>query len=198
MSKNAFHRRAQTLENEFFHRVDQELIIKLQEQHQLESDEDALAIACGIVDRKLLDELLAVDITPKTLAAFALFPAVYVAWANGYVEIAEKNAVLQAAHNLGLSEATPAYQLLECWLQRKPAKELVTAWKDLIHAARPTLSVSAFRELHEGAMKRANKIAEAAGGILGIGCVSTKEKEALAELEAVFADAAVATEPASS
>lgn len=197
MSRNAFNHRAQTLENEFFHRVDQELIIKLQEQHQLESDEDALTIACGIVDRKLLDELLAADITPKTLAAFSLFPAVYVAWANGYVEAAEKKAVLQAAHNLGLSEATPAHQLLECWLQQKPAKALVAAWKDFIHAARPTLSVTAFRELHEGAMKRAHKIAEAAGGILGIGRVSTKEKEALAELEAVFADAAAAAEPAS-
>lgn len=189
MPQNAFHRRGQTLENEFFHRVDQELVVKLQERHQLEADEDALTIACGIVDRDLLDELLAADITPKTLAAFSLFPAVYVAWANGYVELAEKEALLQAADSVGLSKGTPAHQLLECWLQQKPAQKLVTAWKDFIHAARPTVSAAGFRELHEAAMKRAHQIAEAAGGILGIGCVSAKEKAALAELEAVFAEA---------
>ena len=189
MPQNTFHRRAQTLENEFFHRVDQELVVKLQERHQLESDEDALTIACGIVDRDLLDELLAADITPKTLAAFSLFPAVYVAWANDSVELAEKEALLQAADSVGLSKGTPAHQLLECWLQQRPAQKLVTAWNDFIHAARPTVSAVGFRELHEAAMKRAHQIAEAAGGILGIGCVSAKENAALAELEAVFAEA---------
>lgn len=197
MPKHAFARRSQALEDEFFHRVDQELIVKLQEQHQLEADEDALAIACGIVDRELLDELLAVEITPKTLAAFALFPAVYVAWASGHVELAEKKAVLQAAHSVGISEGTPAHELLECWLQRKPAEDLLTAWKDFIHAARPTLTVAGFQELHESAMNRAHKISEATGGFLGIGRVTAKEKEALAELEAVFEDAAVSAQPAS-
>lgn len=195
MSKDTFHRRAQSLENRFFHQVDQELIVKLQEQHQRETDEDALTIASGIVDRQLLDELLAADITPQTLTALSLFPAVYVAWANGYVEHAEHKAVLQAAHSFGLSESGPAYKLLETWLQREPSKELFTAWKDFIHASRGTLSVTAFRELHEAAMKRAHQIAEAAGGILGFGCVSAKEKNALAELDAVFADAAT-EEPA--
>lgn len=190
MPRSAFNRRAQILEDRFFHQVDQELIVKLQEQNQFEADEDALTIACGIVDRKLLDELLAVEITPKTLAAFSLFPAVYVAWSDGHVEVAEQQAVLQAAHDHGLCKGTPAHQLLECWLQRKPATELVSAWKGFIHAARPTLSAEAFQELHEAAIKRAKMIAETAGGILGIGRVSAKEKRALAELESVFVDAA--------
>ena len=60
MPRNTFYRRAQTLENEFFHKVDQELMVKLSDERELESDEDALTIACGIADRKVLDELLAV------------------------------------------------------------------------------------------------------------------------------------------
>lgn len=190
MLQNALYRRAKALEDGFYHRVDQGLIVKLQEQTQFEADEDALAIACGIVDRKLLDELLAVDVTPKTLAAFSLFPAVYVAWSDGHVAPAEKDAVLQAVQDLGICKATPAYQLLECWLQRKPAHELVVAWKDFIHAARPTLSVEGFQELRDASMLRAHRISEAAGGFLGIGRVSAKEKESLAELEEVFASAA--------
>lgn len=186
MLQNAFYRRPRALDDGFYHRADKRRGDKLQEQNQFEADEDALAIACGIVDRKLLDELLAADVTPKTLAAFALFPAVYVAWSDGHVMPAAKKAVLQEVHDLGICHTAPAYQLLECWLQRKPAPELVVAWKNFIRAARPTLSVEGFQELREASMQRAHRIAKATGGFLGIGRVSAKEKESLAELEEVF------------
>lgn len=196
MSKHAFRSRAQALEDAFFHRVDQELVIKLQEQQQQECDEDALAIASGIIDRDLLDELLAIKITPRTLVAFSLFPAVYVAWANGYVERTEREAILQAARQQGISDTCPAYQLLESWLKKKPTTVLLTAWTDFIHAVRPTVSVAAFRELREAAMTRAHDISEAAGGFLKVLSVSSKEKLALEKLDAVFADAASTGEPA--
>lgn len=190
MPKNAFERRAQTLENEFFRRVDLQLIVKLQKQHQLECDQDALAIASGVIDRQVLDELLAIEITPKTLVAFSLFPAVYVAWANGSIEQEEREAVLRAAHDQGLSEDCPAHQLLDSWLKRKPSTDLLAAWKGFIYAMRPTISAPAFNELRDAAMKRAYDIAEAAGGFLQLLSISAKEKAALAELDAVFSDAA--------
>ncbi len=197
MSGSITSRRAHTLESEFFNRVDQELILKIQECHQLEVDEDALCIATGIVNRKLLDELLAADITPKTLLAFSLFPAVYVAWVNAKVEAAEGEAILEAAHCLSVKQNSPAHQLLEKWLTERPTDDLTVAWKDFIHAIRPTLSDAAFCELRDAAIKRARDIAEAAGGILNILNVSEPEKRAIAELESVFDDAMNAAEPAS-
>lgn len=196
MSKHVFERRAQAFENEFFHRADQQLVAKLQEQHRLECDEDALAIASGIVDRETLDELLAINITPKTLAAFALFPAVHVAWANGPVQRPEREAVLRAAHDQGISDESPAHQLLDSWLKRKPSAELFSAWKDFIHAIRPTISLAAFQELRDAAMKRAHDIAEAAGGLMNVLSVSPKEKATLEQLDAVFAHAAGKAETA--
>ena len=196
MLNHAFHHRSRALENEFFRRVDHELVVKVQEQYPLEVDEDALAIACGICDRKLLDELLAAEITPKTLTALSLLPAVYVAWANGYVEAVERKAVLDAAHSVGVCEGTPAYELLECWLKLRPTDRLIEAWKEFIHASRPTLSVDAFRQLRDSAMTRARDIASAAGGFLGIGSVSAMEKAALMELEGVFTHAAKSEAPA--
>lgn len=196
MARNVFANRASALENAFFHRLDQELIIKIQEQHQLETDEDMLATATGIIDRKLLDELLAAEITPKTLVAFSLFPAVYVAWSDGHVEIAEREAILKAAHVQGITNRSPAHQLLESWLKTKPTEELVSVWQSFIHAMRPVISPTAFRDLQEAAMKRAHTIAEAAGGFLGFGSVSAAEKAAIEELDAVFADAVSAEQPA--
>ncbi|MEZ6132466.1 MAG: hypothetical protein R3C59_27700 [Planctomycetaceae bacterium] len=194
MPRDIFRNRASALEDEFFHRVDQELIARLKQKEQQEADEDALTIATGITDRTVLDELLSVQITPQTLLAFQLFPAIHVAWASGYIQRAEREAVLKAAEHLGVVPETPAWELLQSWLQKKPSAELFEAWTDFIHALRPTMSVTAFRELHETSMTRARKVAETSGGILGIHRVSADEEARLADLEAVFADAALASE----
>jgi len=191
MPRDIFKSRASALEDEFFHRVDQELIAKLKEKEQQEADEDALTIATGISDRTVLDELLSVQITPKTLLVFRLFPAIHVAWANGYIQRAEGEAVLKAAEHLGVVPETPAYGLLQSWLHKKPTAELFEAWTDFIHALRPIMSVAAFRELHESSMVRARAVAETSGGILGIHKISEKEETCLADLEAVFADASL-------
>lgn len=191
MSGTVFSRRANALENEFFRRVDQELILRLQEQHQHEVDEGALSVATGILDAKVLRELIAAEITPRTLIALSLFPAVCVAWSEGRVQRGEREALLKAAHEVGVVDGSPAYHLLEKWLSTRPSDELFTVWKDFIHAIEPALTPEAFRELREAAMRRALDIAEAAGGFLNILSVSAVERAAIAELESVFDDAIV-------
>ena len=189
MPRNTFHKRASALEDEFFHRVDQKLIERLRQQHDREVDEDALTIATGISDRSLLDELINLKITSKSLIAFSLFPAIYVAWADGHVEIAERKAVLKAARQLGVTPESAAFELLQSWLSTKPSAQLFRAWGDFIHALRPTLSVKGFRELHEGVVRRARVVANAAGGIFGVHKVAPSEQAAIDKLHAVFADA---------
>lgn len=190
MSQSKLHKRATALENAFFHRVDQELIVRIQEQHQQDLDKDALATATGIIDRSLLDELLAAEITPKTLLALSLFPAVYVAWSDGHVELGERKAILQAAESLGISDGTPAWDLVNAWLRKRPTQQLIDVWGEFVHGMQPTLSVTAFRQLQTAAMERAERIAEAAGGFMGFHKVSKVEREALEHLDRVFDDAA--------
>jgi hypothetical protein len=189
MPRNTFHKRASALEDEFFHRIDQKLVERLRQQHDREVDENALTIATGIADRSLLDELISLEITSKSLIAFSLFPAIYVAWADGHVETAERKAVLKSATQLGVISESAAYQLLQSWLRTKPSPELFRAWVDFIHALRPTLSPKAFRELHEGVIGRSRKVAGAAGGIFGIHKVAKSEHAAIEKLHTVFADA---------
>lgn len=188
MTVSPFHKRATALEDAFFHEVDQQLILKLEETRQLEADEDALTVASGIVDRAVLDELLNAQITPKTLVAFSLFPAVHVAWADGHIEIEERKAILKAAEQQGIEADSPACELLHSWLKKKPSEELFQAWKSFIHAVHPTLSAEGYQEMRESAMNRAQKIAEAAGGFLGLHKVSDSETAAIKELDTVFDD----------
>jgi len=186
MSNDSFRQRATTLEDEFFYRVDQQLIQTYKDRQQQAFDTKSLSEATGIVDQSVLKELHAAEVTPNTLLAFSLFPSVFVAWSDRHVESAERAAILKAAHQQGIHENSDAYKLLESWLDHKPKRELVDAWKDFIHAIRETVSDDAFREMRNAAMQRAEEISKASGGFLGLGAQSHAEKTALAELNAVF------------
>lgn len=196
MARGAFDRRGSALEDEFFHRVDQELILRLKEKKQHQLEEDSLKRATGIADRQVLEELRKAEITPETLVAFSILPAVFVAWADGHVDTAERKAILRAAKEQGIFAVSPSHELLDSWLKSGLSEQLITVWKDFIHAVRPTISDTAFRELRHSALGRAEAISRAAGGFLGIASVSQAEKSALTELNEVFDDAIAAAGPA--
>lgn len=195
MPRDVFRKRAAALEDAFFHQVDQELAEKFREQQQLETDEDALTIATGITDRAVLDELISVQVTPQSLAAFSMFPAIHVAWSDGHVKTEERAAVLKAAKHLGIVEESAAHELLSSWLDNNSAGELFGVWKDFIQAICPTMSVHAFGQLRSGAIERATAVADAAGGILGFSKITNAEAARLSELDAVFANAIEANAP---
>ncbi len=196
MARSIFHQRGTALEDEFFYHVDQELIATLEERHQHQAVELSLRESTGIVDQHVLEELRAADITPRSLAAFSMFPAVFIAWADGHVESAERQAILKAAKHQGIYANSPSCELLDQWLAKRPSDKLVGTWKDFIHAIRAAISDRAFRELRDAAMGRAAAISTAAGGFLGICSVSDAERAALAELDEVFDDAIASAEPA--
>lgn len=196
MARSIFQQRGTALEDEFFYHVDQKLIAKLEEHHKQRAVEQSLQESTGIVDQHVLEELRVAEITPRSLAAFSMFPAVFVAWADGHVESAERKAILKAAKGQGIDVDSPSYELLEHWLSKRPTVELAGAWKDFIHAIRATISDRSFRELRDASLNRAEEVAKAAGGFLGIGSVSRDERGALAELHEVFDDAIESAEPA--
>ena len=185
MSQSSFEAQATMLEREFYGGIDRELIVQVQEHLEQSADAPATAFP-GISSQQILSELQSAEITPKTLMAFALFPSIYVAWSDGDLADKEKDAILKAAETTGVILGSPAYGLLNSWLNKKPTQELFAAWSDFVIAVRPALSETAFQELRDAATKRARRVAETAGGFLGVFKVSTAEENALIELEQVF------------
>ena len=188
MSQSSFEAQATMLEREFYGGIDRELIVQVQEH--LEQTVDAPATAFpGISNQRILSELQSAEITPKTLMAFALFPSIYVAWSDGDLAEKEKDAILKAAETVGVILGSPAFGLLNSWLNKKPAEELFSAWKEFVIAVRPALSDVAFQELRDAATTRARDVAAAAGGMLGVFKISAAEEKALVALDQVFAEA---------
>ncbi|MFY9255927.1 MAG: hypothetical protein WAO83_20905 [Fuerstiella sp.] len=186
MSHDIFKQRGDALEGQFFRRIDDELAIKLKEKWQHERDIESLRKESHIQDDAVLEELLYVGIQPGTLQAMTLVPAIHVAWANGYVENKERDAVIHAAKNMGIDTESSPGQLLTSWLKHKPTSELFQAWEDYIKALKGIINVVAYRHLHESAINTAENIAKSAGGMLGVLAISFAEQQAIKQIDEAF------------
>lgn len=143
----------------------------------------ALREASDIQDEALLQRLAGLGIRAETLAALTMIPIVEVAWADGRMEEKERRAILQGAESTGIEAGSPSHRMLDIWTEDRPAPALYAAWRDLIGALSAELSSRERARLREKLVGRARAVAEAAGGILGIGSVSREERAVLEALE---------------
>ena len=181
------HDRATAVENQFFARRDQELLAKLREEMGTSEVRSALSAATGIEDKEALDALIEHQIKPQTMVVVGLIPMVAVAWSDGVLESAERNAITKAAGSVGVKEGTASFELLESWLAEKPGDDLLDAWKSYTAALVETLDDSALAKIRDQVIGRAESAAEAAGGFLGLGNkVSASERKVIDDLKQTF------------
>lgn len=179
--------RGKGLEDEFFRREDQRLLARLRELQEAETNREALSKASGITTPEVLDRLLQLGIQPQTLAALSIVPLIEVAWADGALDTKERRAVLEHAGAAGITSGSPAYALLEAWLERRPDQQLLDAWGDLVRALREQIGAEEAARLKAEIVERARVVARASGGVLGLGSkVSRAEAAMLASLEHPF------------
>ena len=187
MSSDSLHDRGKALENIFFADQDQKLLEKMKEQMQKSEGLKSLAQATGIQENSVLEHLLAQNITSETLASVALIPLVAVAWADQQMEEKEKAAILKAVTSCGITEDQASYALVSHWLESQPGADLLATWKEYVSELKSNLDEAAFAQLKANVVQRAQQVAEAAGGFLGIGNkVSSEEQAVLDELTAAF------------
>lgn len=186
MDPQTFERRATTLEDKFFHELDQKLCARLQEQWNREQELKALREETGITEQSVLERLLDIGIHPGMIRAILLVPAVSVAWANGFVDMRERAALLQAAEEAGISAESESAQLLGLWLKTKPGPGLFAAWQHYVAALRHTVDSATYHTLQESATALAERIAVTAGGILGLGAISADERRVISQVADTF------------
>ena len=177
--KDGLRSRGKALENEFFEKENQHLIEELRATRERDADRAELARACGVHDEELLDSLLKRGVNVETLPALVLVPLVAVAWASRKVERAERFAVLEAAAEYGIVKDTPAYALMEGWLTTRPADNLVQAWHDYVGQLTQVMDPADREQFANSILRRAEEVANAAGGVLGIGPKTSREERAV-------------------
>ena len=179
--------RGKILEEEFFYKENQRLLEQLRQMKRMEDSKEALAEASGITDDAVLQSLLDLHIDAQTMAALALVPLIEVAWADDYLDEKEKQAILAAAHASGLEKGHVAYDVLESWLTHQPKPKLLKTWVEYIRELRGQLSEEEQKSLKTSLLGRAESVAGASGGYLGLGFkVSKTEAAMLKTLEEAF------------
>ena len=179
---------ADAMADRFFKERDKELLEKLKQEVAGEDSRDALAAASGVSDTAVLDSLINSGIGPDTIASVSLIPLVAVAWADRKMEAKEREAILKAATEAGIEASSASYSIMEKWLDEQPDDQLLGAWTEYVSAMKSTLEEAAVNQLKSSIVSRAQTVAEAAGGILGLGNkVSEPERNLLAKLEEAFA-----------
>lgn len=179
--------RRKALEDSFFAKENERALERMRKDRQAKADRDELSAVTGLKDEALLDGLLELGFRAETLAALSLYPLVAVAWADRRIAASERRAILAAAREQGLSQDDSAFALLERWLETRPSESLLGAWKDLVNGLKSSLSGDALEALRGDVMGRAEEVAKAAGGVLGLGPkISDDEQAVLDELAEAF------------
>lgn len=178
--------RVRSLEDEFFRKEDQRAIERLQELKQRTASREALSKTTGITSDAVLDRLIALGVRPETASALSIVPLVEVAWADGSLSGKERQAVLEGASKAGIAAGSAEHDLLRSWLEQKPGPTLVSAWTEMVHGLATQMSVEQVATLKRGLLDRAQAVARASGGLMGIGAISASERDAIARLESAF------------
>ncbi len=184
MSNEILGNRGKALEELFFARENEKFSQARQETDIVENNKAELSAASGINDDAVLDHLIALNISRDTLAALSLLPLVEVAWADGDIDEREREAILSAAADSGLNGESA--KLLDGWLVLQPSSNVLAAWKHYVRALSVNMDAAARDNLKMELLGRSRKVAESAGGILGIGKISKEEQNKLEELAMTF------------
>ncbi len=178
--------RGKALEEAFFAHHEKRLIEQMRQAAQEKSTREALATASGIQDEGVLDTLASHGLSAETVAALGIVPLVEVAWADGTVQQKEHQAVLEAAEEAGVAAGSPARELLDDWLDERPPAALLTAWESYVAALAEALEPADREALRHDLIRRATRVAEAAGGILGMKKISAAEQRMIEEMDQAF------------
>lgn len=175
--------RGRSLEEEYFRRKNRELVEKMQQQARDEQALREIAAQAGVDDPEAARQLQSLGFTPETVGLLPLVPLVQVAWADGNIAAAERDAILELARRRGVAEGSAARYQLEAWLEDRPAPEVFDGATRLIRAVLDAGGGEQNMSAEE-LVSYCESIASASGGLFGLRKISAEERAALESIAA--------------
>jgi tellurite resistance protein len=182
---DSLHQRGKSLENAFFSADDQQLLEQLRSTLSTEHSVQEFRAATGIQDEQVLSALTKLGVSPATLVAARVLPLVAVAWADGNADATETTAVTTIAGR-HIPIDSPAHGLIKRWLSDKPSEDLIAAWESYTGLILSSLPANESQSLKRELLEEVQEVAQASGGMLGVGAVSKSEKQLLQRITRVL------------
>ena len=179
---DSIHERGRALEEEYFRRKNRELIEKMQVETRSEQARKEMAAQIGRDDPDTLRELQKLGFTAETVSLLPLVPVVQVAWADGNVATAERDAIVKLARARGVEPGSAAYHQLEAWLNDRPSPEVFSGATRLIRAILDSPAGAQSQVSADELVAYCESIASASGGLFGIRSISPEERALLTSI----------------
>lgn len=173
-------------EEKFIAQNEADQVAKIRRERQLEAlrQEEREGIASVLhSNQDVANEALELGFDRETARIMHLVPVIQVAWADGEVQRAEREKVLEMAHSRGISAGSPASDFLELLLDKRPS-DLFFERTNQVIAHLLTDDVTG-RET-EDIFERARQVASAAGGFFGFNKIHEEEQKLIDELSELF------------
>ena len=181
-------KRGRTAEDEYFARRDRELIEAGRRKEADAAELRRLGEALGLSDEELLTRLRAAGLGPSHVAIVRLLPALEIAWSDGAVGKAEGELLKEQLrrHSDGQQPSAEAITKLDDFLMTRPPDQVFDLARRAAQIGMSEAGEGKGRELAMRIVAEARAVAEAGGGLLGLGTVSTPERRALDALAAAL------------
>ena len=180
--RDAFAERGRSLEEEYFHRKEREVIEKMRVRAAAEEQRRRMGEQAGVADEEVLRDLQDLGYTPETVMLLHLVPLIQTAWAEGGVSEKERELILKAARSRGIDPGTPCDQQLTIWLSQRPSDAFFEKTLRAIRTILEAQPVEAREASQKDLLSLATAIASASGGIVGFRAVSDEERQILAHI----------------
>lgn len=178
-TKDIFADRERGLEEEYFLRKERELIDKMHAKRADESLREQMEEATGINDQEVIEALHELGYTPETVQLLHLVPLIQVAWASGDISDEERELLTQLAYTRGVQPESKAQAQLNEWLSNEPPPEFFENTLRAIRIFMASLPADQQVDARQDLLSYCSRIAEASGGFLGFGSVSSAERKTL-------------------
>jgi|RhiMethySRZTD1v2_1073278.scaffolds.fasta_scaffold96023_2 tellurite resistance protein len=179
--RNPFADRERGQEEEYFHKRERELIEKMRERSAIEAKRQELYEAVRVTDPKVLEDLQELGYTRETVGLLHLLPLVRIAWAEGKITQAERALIFEAGRARGVEPGTPGYEKLTEWLNRRPSEKFFDKTMQVIQALLMALPEKEVESSKRDLLSYCTRVAEASGGILGLGRKIDRNERAVIE-----------------
>ncbi len=132
-------------------------------------------------DADVIRALADLGMDEQSIKALPLLPLVQVAWADGEIQAGERNVIEElAVKRFELGEE--GNRLLANWLRYPPTKTYLKKGREALLMVAQRDQDGFDEALLGDVLKLSRKVAKSAGGLFGIGAISSSESEALDEI----------------
>jgi hypothetical protein len=166
----------------------QEAALRAEYQQRLAqaSERVKLSLVTGIGDQTLLGRLVDAGFTTETVSALAALPIAFAAWGSGSITASERRLAEEAEGWPELASQAEANVLYRAWLELRPDASLWQLWRDFTLARLELISSGEREQEGQRLMRLASRVAEASGGLLGIGKTCMNEHTVLDRIRFVY------------